>query len=975
MEEIKYIVKAREVLRDLIEVAPSVWKWFLSISWRKPSSIISHFAVVLIAFFIAVWAIRTLLELLLSLRDALIKTGIWFSGSSSMREMVRRRQQFCRMIRGDIDQLNKREAWNDQFYTDLEAEVEAEGWYYATRFDQLIRRKSLGLRRIGSLMKAIETSAEKTLLLVGEPGSGKSVALRHLAHQMTEQGVKSQDPRTRIPLYVNLKELPAPPITGPTTDWIKEFVIDNVRRGDADTADYIRQNWKAHLENGIWVFLFDSFDEIPMVLHSPQSSPTVREHAEAIRLFLDSMNDCRGLLASREFKGPENLPWQKFRILSLSTKRQEELIQNTFLESAQKETVRRHLAMNTGTLHGNPLYLSLLCRYVRRTGAPPTNDYDLLLSHLEQLANRDPDYTLRQYGYRPFHLLEKATEIAVHFALNPSLSLAPTYDEIAEAMGVPALGRIDFDRLLAALVDVKIGRVDVPEARAGDRRFTFSHRRYQETLFVRHLEHRPEVIPASELLSDSRLREYAVALLQTGSLGTIGRLTKEAIQILNDIAINQKQLAVLPGYGAVLGYYDWKSDKLSHLLALLQEGLGRRMNVLSVSLSEAIEQVLGPRWNNGDWIDRGMVLKLGGLLPRQQLEQRLEWAVQYGTAALQEQAFRTVVYLQTATSRLHSWFAGRLSKEALFIVDRAERLRLEALCARLPESIGAKHILRRAHFFQKLTKGLIPAARIYGQTIYDLNILKFNGQRVDRSMQYRIGLLTLLFYLNIATTFSVFVTWKSTGEAYKWRWVSILPMAWAFLVSVIYVGRSQRNRLTIQEILRSAFDVRRPGTRNMIFGYAVLLATLCGWLFAREFFQRVINIMGGLLFLFLAIGVILRIKQFKDKRKYITRFYSLCEVGSINPLLAESLPELLEWLTFESTNITGGPVCRSLSCMLLHFSKNLKFTSNDPLIQSLLKEKDLAQAIRPIQRRIEFLNDECLSLVAKQIELEQPLRE
>jgi predicted NACHT family NTPase len=207
--------------------------------------------------------------------------------SPEQKEVVQQRKRFCVTVASDLDQLNKSENWNDQQFTDLEAEVEADGWYYASRFDRIIRRRSHGQRRVPSLMKAIETSVERRLLLVGEPGSGKSVALRHLAHEFAERGKKSTDLDAKIPLYVNLKELPPPPDAGPSVGWIKSFVIENVRRGDADTAQYVRDHWDQHMNRGLWLFLFDSFDEIPAVMHAPDESGAIQSHAEAIRQFLD----------------------------------------------------------------------------------------------------------------------------------------------------------------------------------------------------------------------------------------------------------------------------------------------------------------------------------------------------------------------------------------------------------------------------------------------------------------------------------------------------------------------------------------------------------------------------------------------------------------------------------------------------------------------------------------------------------------
>jgi hypothetical protein len=66
------------------------------------------------------------------------------------------------------------------------------------------------------------------------------------------------------------------------------------------------------------VFLFDSFDEIPEILHLQESERIPQEYAQAIESFLTSTGNCKAFIASREFKGPETRPWAKIRNLPLS---------------------------------------------------------------------------------------------------------------------------------------------------------------------------------------------------------------------------------------------------------------------------------------------------------------------------------------------------------------------------------------------------------------------------------------------------------------------------------------------------------------------------------------------------------------------------------------------------------------------------------------------------------------------------------
>lgn len=122
------------------------------------------------------WLLRYVVEFFAKLVEAWQKLGLRIQTSPEEKTAVRRRIQFSRVLESDLATLAKAENWNDQWFTDLEAEVEVEGKYYARTWDRLIKKSAKGLRRIPSLIKAIESSGEQFLLVVGEPGSGKSVA-------------------------------------------------------------------------------------------------------------------------------------------------------------------------------------------------------------------------------------------------------------------------------------------------------------------------------------------------------------------------------------------------------------------------------------------------------------------------------------------------------------------------------------------------------------------------------------------------------------------------------------------------------------------------------------------------------------------------------------------------------------------------------------------------------------------------------
>ena len=685
-----------KILAEAVQVFHLIWDNKDQDVWHWVVLIILMIAVVSITSTLVIKAIGGLIENMSKLIEVYKSSGlpIWLNKENKLK--VRRRKQFCSVLDADLAYLAKAENWNDQYFTDLEAEVETEGGYYANALDKCLRRKSIGLRKESSLIKAITTSTERAMQLVGEPGSGKSVALRHLAKQFAEQGRKSNDKNATVPLYINLREMELLNREEVTADSVREFVLDNIRRGDADTSAFVKENWNDYCVRGIWIFLFDSFDEIPAVLHAETGSNIIRNYSQAVRQFLEGMGECKGILASREFKGPEALPWKKLRILPLTGEKQDELIRNSFLNETNMGMVRQHLAKSHSSIGATPLFLTLLCRYVRDENKPPNNDHDILFQHIDRLARREPEYLKRKYHLSPEELIIGAERLARLFAENENLSLAPTLDQLKYHFSDVEIPGHSLEKLISALVDSKIGRADVPNAVPGERRFAFAHRRYQEALFVRYLTKNPKIISPSSLLSDARWREYTVTLLQTREYEEFSDLLSHASYIISECAnINMHTRCGEPPLPENLIYYNWLNETASPLLSLLQEGLAYRLQDVPYSLTAAIQNYLKPRWENGDSWDRSEVLRLGGLLPHDLLVKYLVETFSHGNKNERLNAFRQAAFTLKLPDKIKNVVLRMLSNHIILAKDRSELLTIEAMAARLPKDMGAEIVVSR----------------------------------------------------------------------------------------------------------------------------------------------------------------------------------------------------------------------------------------------------------------------------------------
>lgn len=623
-------------------------------------------------------------------------------GGAEYRENLGRRRQFLAVLSSDLASIGKAEAWNDQNFTDLEAEVQIEGGYYASLIDRFRRRRSHSERKEESLIGAIDGSIERCLLLTGDPGAGKSVALRHLASQMVERARKSRAKYVPIPLYVNLRELDRDGVVD--KDAIKRFVIDNVRRGDADTADYVQQNWDSFNRNGGWFFLFDSFDEIPEVIHSSNEDVSIEKYGRAIQHFMDGLGACRGVLASREFKSPKALPWPRIRILPLSERLQEELVGNTFLKKNQKALALSAITTSSTSTYRNPLFLTLLCRFIRENNSSPKNEHDLLYRQVESLASRDSEYVQSRWGLRPGELLSAATDLARLFALSPDIGLAPTIEEIvASAARLDLMGgRIESS--IEALTYVKIGRMDVASTNRNERRFAFSHRRYHEAIFARYLSGNFSKFDVNDLLVNARWREYVVAMLQANPAEDNISIIVSAAKIL-ERRVSVIKLSSDKAAGEIFRYYLWDDPSITHILKIMVDVKKYNPSPCWEVAEEQVDRFFSPLWRKGDLHDRLMIIKYGGAGSSASHSRRLDFARNSGIECLQQAAVSSCQFATSPSEHLADWMRNRVSTRILYSRKRLEILKWESLAAQLPASYEMEACLRRAKSLRKFIIG------------------------------------------------------------------------------------------------------------------------------------------------------------------------------------------------------------------------------------------------------------------------------
>lgn len=813
----------------------------LSLAGIAQGSLVAFVLCVLLALVALMWLAARIVE---AISKALVTIGAelerWRTKSATRqarKTFINRRGQFLRALETDLAGIARAEAWNDQHFTDLDAEVEVEGGYYASAFHRLIRRKTFGLRRVPSLIGAIDNSTEKCLLLTGEPGSGKSVALRHLAMQVIERGKKSRDERHQVPLYINLRELDVGKDQRVTAEVIKAFVIENARRGDVDAHDYVTLNWNDFKEKGIWLFLFDSFDEIPAILHAAHSEHVVGEYSQAIRMFMDGVDACRGILASREFKSPRSIGWPKLKILPMGESTQEALIARSFLPEELKPVALKKISASRTATFQNPLFLTLLCRFVKERGAPPANEHELLYAHVESLSRRDADYVRKKWKLAPEEVIQAASRLARLFAVDSDLGLAPTRKSIATAaLNSQADFGLDINELLDALTYLKIGRTDVPASSEAERRFAFAHRRYQECLFASYLADNLNSVPTQELITDARWREYVVALLQVGKAEAAAHVMSGIQTYLkaNDPISKAKARSM---FGEGISTISWDDGALRHVLSLFQEAMRYREGMEASAQASGVEKLAEYLWSKGDYYDRVQVLQHCSAGYSRRLAAQVERAIESGVERLEEAALHACRYVTQPSEALAAWMRKCVAQRIFTSDRRFESLRWEALASELPPAYRMEICVARAAKLYSSSRFLwrgLTASRLFELLFRPGRVLgeqSFASGRRGTGAGEQLAEVYLVLYtyalgfplVGIATLVKGPMSYRSSGLIALFVVVSAVLLRDVFRILCIDFAVPITPRLLFNRMAKLVVEYK---ARILLFSFAALILAL-----------------------------------------------------------------------------------------------------------------------------------------------------
>ncbi|TXH66778.1 MAG: NACHT domain-containing protein [Lysobacteraceae bacterium] len=421
-------------------------------------------------------------------------------------------QAFCSALDRHLVATDNEANWSPVYYANLDAEVEIHGGIGTPHS-----------KRTADLQRAIRKDRDtQAFLVLGDPGSGKSVTLRKLALDMLKEVDKTQ----RVPIYVNLREWTKAggedargwsESSKPTVQELEAFVVSNLKsRGDVFTEEFVDQYFRKLWQHGRLFFLLDSFDEIPALLDASEESWLIDSLSDVMSRFIATTPESRGILASRIFRRPTHA-FMAGKTLEIRPMSEEKIIQALGRYSEFSQALKSQLFRERGDLLSivrNPLLASLLGEWVKARRNLPENQADLYRDYLERRLEKCKQ-KMDEAKLSVADVMHGARDIAWHVFESPKYGLEAPVKALEDEIQNPNTGAI-----IDILRYARIARVGASEPRS----FAFAHRRFLEYFAATRMLEASKDLPVGHIPTDSRGRDALVLYSQICDLDTAKRI-------------------------------------------------------------------------------------------------------------------------------------------------------------------------------------------------------------------------------------------------------------------------------------------------------------------------------------------------------------------------------------------------------------------------------------------------------------------
>ncbi|ENX3946309.1 NACHT domain-containing NTPase [Photobacterium damselae] len=529
---------------------------------------------------------------------------------------------FCNVLKNNINKIDIETNWSSEFFTPLNAEVE-------------IITGNKKERKVTDLLKAIRSNKKsQVFLILGDPGSGKSVALRKLCSEMINEVQKTG----RIPIYINLKDWTT------ESQWSEEnppqqkdllFFIKNSLKSELDVfgCEFIDKYFDDMFKNGRLFIILDSFDEIPALLDESEKSWLVDHLSDLIYKTLAGTHTSRGILSSRIFRKPtrkfqtetklEIRPFNEIQIklaLDKSLSIDKKQISTIFKERPELISISR-----------NPFTTSLISMYIKdNKNNLPTKQSDLYQSYIRKRLESAQD-RMKKYNLSSNDIINCASEIALLMFKTPDYGLGAPINEL-----IKKIPNHDVRNVTKILQYIRLGRIGGIDNDS----FSFSHRRFNEYLVATKLLKDQSLVNLESIPNDSRWRDALVMYCEVAdnnSARNIANYCWGEIQKIADIKP---------------GKIDAQYIKSIHCLRFIKDAFRTRKDCLS-DFIQPLTKVIYDQINNNDYIvSQKIIIESIGVLDESDIDKLVNKSLKINHTWVQNEAFKACRNLQKISDKL-----------------------------------------------------------------------------------------------------------------------------------------------------------------------------------------------------------------------------------------------------------------------------------------------------------------------------------
>ncbi len=544
---------------------------------------------------------------------------------------------FCNALKLHILGLDDQSNWSPDYYVELEAEVEV-----TTIGDKASTKRLINLQ--SALRRDRGTQA---FLILGDPGAGKSVALRKLAKDMLDEVPSSG----RIPLYINLREwlhsdgehaAKWTEKTPPKVADLQAFVMENVKaRGDVFTKNFVDKYFLDLWQHGRIFFIFDSFDEIPDLLDVNEESWLIETLSEVFNLFICANPRGRGVLASRMFRRPTQA-YRAGKSLDIRPMSDDRIIKATHRYPGFSPQLCRNLFTGRNDLVPivrNPFLLTLLGEWVDQHHSLPDTQSAMYEHYLRKRLDTCAD-RMAKLGLDTESVLQSATDIACFIFRSNAFGLEAPVELIGAQSTIP--------HAPAVMNILRYARIARVTENVNPPSFAFVHRRFLEYFVTTRFLSDPDQAPIDHIPTDARGRDAMVLYAQLCSLPVAETLAQQCwTEITNSFEDAGNWLRAI------------------HSLRFLTDAFTSRRNAVAGFDDELADFIAANVTTDGTILRAKFCLEATGLLSEDKAVPILKLALDSNNSWLQETAFRACRRLPRLSKELRDAMVNYLVRMPL----------------------------------------------------------------------------------------------------------------------------------------------------------------------------------------------------------------------------------------------------------------------------------------------------------------------